>query len=247
MKVFDCVTFNGEVDHLAARIELLDGLVDAHLVVEGTHTHQGAERETFAHPGLIDATAGHPVSFGLADLSGYADSWARERAQRDFIGPWVTHLAEPDDLVLVSDVDEHINPYVLASAIRATVDGPVSLGMRMLYYGLNWEDVGPNPPLPRWLHPRAMRARHLPASLSALREAPQASILFGAGWHVSYTGLAEDRVRKLAQFAHTECNDDEHRQRVSVGDISGIGPNGEQLSPVTSRDGIPDALTRRFG
>lgn len=244
MRIFDCVTFHDEADHLAARVEMLDGLVECHLVVEGTHTHQGEPRKAF--PGSA-AFAGHPeVSFGIADLSGHDDPWGRERAQRDFIAHWVSHLADPDDLLLVCDVDEHINPDIIDAAIQATEAGPVSLGMRMLYYGLDWEDARPDG-IPRWQHPRALRVRDLPSSLSALREAPQQRVLYGAGWHVSYTGGPDRRLRKLSEFAHTECNDDVGRQRVANGHITGTGPNGEQLEAVTDRAGIPEPLVRRFG
>ena len=41
MKIIDCVTYYDELDHLQARFEMLDGLVDLHVVCEGTHTHQG--------------------------------------------------------------------------------------------------------------------------------------------------------------------------------------------------------------
>ncbi len=246
MKVWDCVTFHDELVHLRCRVQVLYGRVHSHLVVEGTHTHQGEVRYT-ARPSGPPLPIPGGIAWGCADLDSYTEPWDRERAQRDFLGPWLTHIADPDDLVFITDVDEHINPEIIDHAAKATLDGPVSIGMRLFYYGLEWEDPELESGVPRWLHPRALRVRDIPESLSTLREEPQDRVLYGGGWHISYAGDVERRLRKLTEFAHIECNDDEHEWRMRNGPEMGIGPNGETLRSVADLSGIPEVLVRRFG
>lgn len=241
-RVWDCVPFFDEIEHLQARFELLEYVVDGHIVVEGTHTHQGDPKPL--HLDGVDLPDN--VIRCVADLGGYTEPWDRERAQRDWIGTYVAslrgNLFAPDDILLVGDVDEHVNPGVIKYLPHAldVADGPVGLIMRMLYYGLSWED--PNP----WLHPRALRVRDLPESLSALREGIIVKAVAGSGWHVSYTGGPERRAAKLRAYAHAEQNNPDTHALIATAHETGIGPNGEELVAVTDLEGVPEALVRRF-
>lgn len=243
-RVWDCVTVFTEVEHLQARFELLRYVVDGHIVVEGTHTHQGDDH----HPRIAGSEwLPDNAIMCLADLGGLDEPWARENAQRDFIGTYVQAMAgdlfAPDDILLACDVDEHVNPEVVKYIPHAldVAGGPVALAMRMLYYGLSWED--PNV----WLHPRALRVRDLPDSLSALRIGVIGHAVAGSGWHVSYTGGPEARAAKLRAYAHAEQNNPDTHALIATAHETGIGPNGEELVPVTDLEGVPEALVRRFG
>lgn len=238
-----------ETDHLSARFELLDGLVEGHVVVEGTHTHQGEP--------LGPSIAGSRwlpdnAIMCLADLGSYTEPWDREHAQRDFIGTYVKAMVgevfEPDDILVVCDADEHVNPEIVPLLAEATDEGPVALSMQMCYYGLDWEDANLSP---GWLHARALRVRDLPASLSELRLShtgggPQ-RVIVGAGWHISYVGGPARRAAKLRAYAHAEQNNPETHARIATAHETGIGPNGEKLVAVTDWAGIPEPLVRRFG
>lgn len=243
-RVWVAMPFHDEIDHLQAQVELLRYHVDGFIVVEGTHTHQGDPKPL--HLDGVDLPDN--VVRCVADLSDYDEPWARERAQRDYIGYYVRacidagQVFDPDDIVVSVDVDEHLNPDAVKFLAAATEAGPVFLRMRMFYYGLAWED--PNPL--GWVHPRAMRARDLPRSLSALRESEVARGMWGAGWHVSYTGGPQRRSAKLRAFAHAEKNTPADHARMAIAHETGIGPNGEQLVPVTDLEGVPEALVRRF-
>lgn len=243
-RIWDCVTYFDELDHLQARFEMLDGLVAGHIVCEGTHTHQGDPK----HPRAAGSSwlPGNAIMC-LADLSGYSEPWDREHAQRDFIGTYVQALTgdvfEPDDILMVCDVDEHVNPEAVPFLAAATEPGPVFLRMRMCYYGLAWEHDTPM----GWCHPRALRVRDLPRSLSALRESEVTRGVWGAGWHVSYTGGPERRAAKLRAYAHAEQNNPDTHALIATAHETGIGPNGETLTPLTDHSGIPEALVRRFG
>lgn len=260
-RVWDCVPFFDEIEHLQARFELLEYVVDGHIVVEGTHTHQGDPKPLHLDgvdlPDNVIRCVADLSDAGLGDyLSQYGPEWAREHAQRDYVGHYarwmsapVEHIYDarpllaPDDILLVCDVDEHVNPGVIKYLPHAldVADGPVGLIMRMFYYGLTWED--PNP----WLHPRALRVRDLPDSLSVLREGIIVKAVAGSGWHVSYTGGPERRAAKLRAYAHAEQNNPDTHALIATAHETGIGPNGEELVAVTDLEGVPEALVRRFG
>lgn len=228
----DLCPFFNETEVLRARVCLLTGTWTNTYVAEAHVTHQGEPK-----PLYLDGTD-LPVGRMVADLSGHTDNWSRERAQRDALRdhPVVDHV-DPDDLVLSCDVDELIDPKALPRIAEATEHGPVRLGMRMFYYGLDWEDPA------GWGHPVAFRARDLPDSLSELRLRPGLPGLPGCGWHVSYVGGRKRRRAKVEAFAHAENRAPEVWQRIETGDETGVGPNGEQLVPATD---VPDILRRAF-
>lgn len=246
-RVWVAMTYYDEIEHLTAQLELLEYVVDGVIVCEGTHTHQGDPKGL--HLDGVDLP--DSVVRCVADLSGFDEPWDRERAQRDYIGHYVRAFAapglaqtfDPDDILVVCDVDEIVNPEAVKFLAAATEPGPVFLRMRMLYYGLAWEDPAPL----GWVHPRALRVRDLPASLSALREGEVTRGVWGAGWHVSYTGGPQRRAAKLRAFAHVERNNPDTHALMATAHETGIGPNGEQLVAVTDLEGVPEALVRRFG
>jgi beta-1,4-mannosyl-glycoprotein beta-1,4-N-acetylglucosaminyltransferase len=251
-KVYDCFTYFDEIEHLEARLELLRYSVDGFIVCEGTHTHQGEPKPL--HLDGVDLPDN--VIRLVADLGSYTEPWDREHAQRDYIGQyiWSGILTEGspfnlDDIITVCDVDEILNPRVVDYLPNATRNGPVALAMKMYYYGLSWEDPGPSADVSlAWLHPRAMRIKHMPASLSELRESAgsEFNAVVGGGWHISYWGGPWRRAAKLRAYAHAEQNNPETHALMKTADATGIGPNGEELVAVTDWEGIPDALTKRF-
>lgn len=245
-KVWFCATYFDELDHLQAQLEMLEYSVDGFILCEGTRTHQGDLKPLYLD--FVEKLAGLPdtVVRLVADLSDYDEPWDRENAQRDYIGQYVRALPSlyaPDDILVVVDIDEHLNPGVVKYIPHAldVAEGPVALAMRMHYYGLGWED----PQV--WLHPRALRVRDLPESLSALREGIVTKAVHGAGWHISYTGGPERRAAKLRAYAHAEQNNETTHALIATAHETGIGPNGEELVRVTDLDGVPEALVRRFG
>jgi beta-1,4-mannosyl-glycoprotein beta-1,4-N-acetylglucosaminyltransferase len=248
-KVFDTCTYYDEIEHLEARLELLRYSVDGFIVCEGTHTHQGEPKPLY----LDGVDLPDNVIRLVADLGSHTEPWDREHAQRDFIGAYVRSLPGtfgPDDVITVCDVDEILNPRVVDYLPNATREGPVALAQRLFYYGLDWEDPGPSADVClAWLHPRAMRVKDMPESLSALREQASAEFkaVVGSGWHVSYWGGAERRAAKLRAFAHAEKNDPDTHALMETAHETGIGPNGEELVRVTDLEGIPEPLLRRFG
>ncbi len=229
MKIFDCVPFFNEFEQLRLRIACLEHLVERFVVIEAHQTHTGKgkplylaesqDRELLAHPKLVARAVDLPVGYS---------HWEREQAQREAIGPVLRELgAAPEDLVLVSDVDEIPTP---ASVWRAgqflsavTERSLLIFEQRMFYFRLNFELVWSRK-LP-WLGTAAalygqtksvnglrttgrdIRGRHAQGFDRGARvfQLPE------AGWHFSYLGGDAALDQKLAAYAHQEARVQQRR------------------------------------
>jgi beta-1,4-mannosyl-glycoprotein beta-1,4-N-acetylglucosaminyltransferase len=196
-RVFDCFTFMDELVLLRARLELLKDVVHRFVIVEGDQTYQGSRRDL-----VLDRT--DPILARMWDRITYIpvtdfpdthDAWVREGFQRDAILRGLGD-ARPDDLILISDVDEIPRPEIVES-LRECLTTPVALGLHLGYYRVNLRSAEP------WTRSGAVRYRDLETP-QRFRERRDLPVIEDAGWHLSYLGPTEAIVRKLAAFAHTE-------------------------------------------
>lgn len=237
MRIVSVSPFFNEIELLETRVELLFGSVTEHVVIEGDRTHQGADKpmNLWRHS-FGDNVRRYTVE--LPDGEGDAANWQREHIQRNCLATYLQHL-NPADLVISTDLDEIPDPEAIPRIIEATAFGPVSLEMRMFYYGLQWENRS------RWYHPKAARWGDINGkmTLTELRMGA-GSILPNAGWHVSYWGGEARRLAKVEAFAHAENREPEPWERIKAG--GEWGPNGERLVPAVIDD-LPEILVRRLG
>jgi beta-1,4-mannosyl-glycoprotein beta-1,4-N-acetylglucosaminyltransferase len=215
MTVIELLPIHNELDILQARVQLTRGHVDRHIVVEGDLTHQGHLRPPLE---ALPASVERHLAI-LPTGEGDRANWAREEAQRDALALFAGHL-DPDDLILSCDVDELVDPHAIPRIADATLHGPVSLHMRMIYYGTREDPQG-------WLGAKALRAQHIPRSLSALRLS-RCPPVRDCGWHLSYLGDTDRRRRKVEAYAHAENRQASAWARIAAGQD---GPNGETLVP----------------
>ncbi len=149
-----------------------------------------------------------------------ADDWGREAQQRDAVRQLLPRMA-PDDVVLLCDADEIVDPRALPTILEMTADAPVKLRMQIYVCGTRWRHPG------WWKHPAACRARDLPEQPTAdLRmyfgPIPRACLRVpDAGWHLTYLGSDEDIDAKLSAFAHAENDTAQTRE-----ELAGIRANG---------------------
>lgn len=206
--------YNGELELLRARAQLLGPLRDRVVVVESDRTFTGRPKELVGpeHLKLLDDGASN-VHFVRANLPGPDEPgvvpWDRESAQREALAAAIGDVADADDVVLVGDVDELPRPGLLKSLIDHGLDAPRLLHMDYRQYYLNWKmphvwDVGPI--LFRWRQ----------------RAHPALKVMFGdrdidpytlnvdvepdAGWHVTFLGGPDAVRRKLGDYSHTELD-----------------------------------------
>jgi hypothetical protein len=233
LKIFDCVPFFNEFEQLRLRIACLEDVVDRFVVMEAHQTHTGKAKPLYlAESGYADLLQHPKVCVRAVDLPVGYSHWEREQYQREAIGPALKALgAVPEDLVLVSDVDEIPTAAavrrareVLGAARERTI---LIFEQRMFYFRLNFELVWSRK-LP-WLGTAAAlygRAR----SINGLRTTGRnirgrhaqgfdrgANVfqLPHGGWHFSYLGGDEAFRVKLAAFAHQE-NRGHHEHPVNV-------------------------------
>lgn len=217
MRVWDVFPYWRERWAVDARLRLWADLGPFYrpLALVGDRTHRG-------NP-LPKGLSEPPVRWHRVTLDGDGD-WAREAQQRDAVRDLLP-LMDPDDLVLLGDADELVDPRALPAILTATEQGPVKLRMAHYMAGTRWRHRD------AWRHPAACRARDLP-------EHPTADLRmnFGviprvenAGWHLTYLGSDADVDAKLSAFAHAEI--DTPQTRLDIAAFAG-GP-----------DWIDDALT----
>jgi hypothetical protein len=175
----------------------------------GDRTHRGDPL-----PGERDAPAGILAVFTVLDADG---PWEREAQQRDAVRELLPRMA-PDDLVLLCDADELVDPRALPVIVEATETGPVKLRMALYCAGTRWRHRDP------WRHAAACRTRHLTERPSdELRLNFALPKVDNTGWHLTYFGTDEDVDLKLKAFAHAECDTATMRQEVSALRENGAG------------------------
>jgi beta-1,4-mannosyl-glycoprotein beta-1,4-N-acetylglucosaminyltransferase len=128
--IYDCFTFYNELDLLQVRLHELYDVVDRFVLVEASQTFQGNPKplhykeneQAFAR--YADKIIHVIVDFPPGDLAARVSTrpgntiWARQHYQRDQIARGLTE-ASPNDLIIVSDVDEIISAPKLREAIAA--------------------------------------------------------------------------------------------------------------------------------
>jgi beta-1,4-mannosyl-glycoprotein beta-1,4-N-acetylglucosaminyltransferase len=124
--IFDCFTFFNELDILETRLNEMAPVVDRFVLVEARKTFQGADKPLYFDQNkarfapfldkIEHVIVDFPDDLGLYRKAS-SQAWAREYYQRDQIAQGLK-TATPDDLVIVSDVDEIIRASTLQQAVR---------------------------------------------------------------------------------------------------------------------------------
>lgn len=207
--IWDCFMFNNELDMLECRLVELEGIADLrHVLVEADVDHQDhpkplhyeENRDRFAR--WADRIV-HVVATDLPSASEFPDPWAREHAQREWFRVALAD-ADPDDVVLQSDVDEI--PTV-AAARNVKPRGFVAFEQRGHFWSLRWKYPH------TWQGTVAARLRDI-SSFGAMRDTRNITPvrLPNAGWHLSWlpnggVSSADAAVRKVGSYCHPEVTD----------------------------------------
>lgn len=220
MKVFDCFTFFNEMDLLEFRFKLLDPFVDYFVLAESNVTHSGEpkplhfqqNRDRYAkwlHKIIyIEAqqdTAG--MVFVPDDkYNPQSDAWRLENGHRNSLGQANDKISD-EDHVIISDLDEMPNPYVLQKL--NDVQEPVALSQLFHYYFLNCQNTG----YERWWKGsivctgkqfKEAGPQYFRDKRNDFKAIPE------AGWHFSFLGGLEKIKYKIRSFAHREFAKEEY-------------------------------------
>jgi beta-1,4-mannosyl-glycoprotein beta-1,4-N-acetylglucosaminyltransferase len=210
MRTWSLSPFLNELDVFEIRLAELDSVVDIFVIAEATQTHSGIPRELVFPENKerfapwIEKIRYIPVDFppGLAE-------WDKERYQRDALGAGLVGL-EPNDVVLVSDLDEIPRREV----VHMDVKRPFSMSFPIHPYRLDWrwdslEDgycrctVSSGSKLQR-RHDGFYAGVHeiiVPTVFPDVRKNEHTHLVGEFGWHFTYIGDADQILAKAASIA----------------------------------------------
>lgn len=223
-KIIDSFSFNGEMDLLEIRLNILDPYVDQFIICESDETFTGVSKPMYYLDNMDRyAKWAHKIThFKMSkpdeELLEQAKQspgvpeglhwWTREFAQKESIKRAFTHLQD-DDLVFIGDADEIWNPEILPIP-----PGRWKLEQTVYAYYLNNRSNEKHPGSPKaWLGTTVMPYSIIKTdTLDNLRshDFHRAHMLPGilpnGGWHFTNMGGAEFVKRKLASYSHQEFN-----------------------------------------
>ena len=124
--IYDCFTFFNELDLLEIRLNVLKDVVDKFVLVEATKTHTGKDKPLYYEENKARYAAFadriiHVVADDFSSAEGLTaareKAWACENIQRNTIARGLVG-ARPDDIVLISDLDEIPDPVKIPECVR---------------------------------------------------------------------------------------------------------------------------------
>lgn len=212
MKIYDCFTFFNELDLLEIRLQELYDSVDYFVISEANMSHSGNPKDYILLDNWDRFKPWHDKirRIQVDDFPVTTDSWVRERFQRDALQRGFTDM-EPDDLIIVSDLDE-IPRAEIIELIKTDTNKYERYVLRVPLFRYKFNFL-------KWYQPvinHQMIVTRAQVFTDPNREReythqwlPQARdvvYLDHAGWHFSYLGDDKTAVNKLQNFAHTEQN-----------------------------------------
>jgi beta-1,4-mannosyl-glycoprotein beta-1,4-N-acetylglucosaminyltransferase len=216
VRVFDCFTFFNELDLLELRLGELDPVVDFFVLAEATRTHSNRPKPLYfaENRGRFERFGRKLIHVAVDTMPDVPYRWVLENYQRNALARgWRT--CRPDDLVLVSDLDEIPSPGAVERLKDRAGDGVFYAFEQALYYYYLNGRVG------KWLGTVAAtvrtavtHSRATPQGMRAVRTAKRMKrrkVVRDGGWHFSYLGGAEAVKAKIESFAHSELDDPCHK------------------------------------
>jgi beta-1,4-mannosyl-glycoprotein beta-1,4-N-acetylglucosaminyltransferase len=216
MKIYDCFTFNDELEILNIRLNTLDKFIDKFIIVESIINHQGQKKKINFDINLFKKFKNKINYFLIESFPKNSDSWQIENFQRNYIANGLKNCEE-NDVIIVSDADEipklnNINFKNLTKKIY-------SFEQSNFMYKLNL--IRPN----KWLGSKLCKYKHLKSpqwlrSLKTHKKHPffridkifkknytsDFEIVKDGGWHFSWLKSTDNIILKIKSYAHTEYN-----------------------------------------
>lgn len=237
--VYDCFIFFNELDLLEIRLNELNDVVDKFVLVEADRTFQNTpkpfifeeNKERFA-PFLDKIIHIKLTKYPLfIPIINPFSPWKIEFFQRDSVVKGLANC-KPDDIILISDVDEIPNAEVIKNRLAKGVDKIYGLKMDMFMYFLNNRlvyDGGSNMTkeeskdgiwhctamLPyKLLKKKPFKIRK--TIMRTRRRGEVYEIIPHAGWHFTYVGGVKKIIEKLEAFSHTEYNLQQYKDERNI-------------------------------
>ena len=203
-RLFDVFNFNGEFAMLQLKLQEMAGWIDRFVLAEADATFTGLPKRLYfqEQPGAGGTFADQIVHVVAPEPSDHiAFTWAREFLQKDSSVAGLSGCCGPDDLVILSDVDEFTD--------RAAIEGfdgtLASLELRTFRFFINCEVIFDRPQLKSAIARARLVAAHgwnyLRLGAARYRSAVH---LPKAGWHFTSIGDPQWLARKMQCTSHEE-------------------------------------------
>jgi beta-1,4-mannosyl-glycoprotein beta-1,4-N-acetylglucosaminyltransferase len=199
--------FFDELMLLEIRLKELAPVVDNFVLVEATHTHSGKPKRLYydeVKDNEVFAPFKDKIIHLIYDKPMEPDRFANDRNQRNHIANGLTD-AKPDDIVIVTDLDEIINHKTVE--LLKQYPEPGRLVMKLFYYYFNCRANE------EWGYPSSCRYRDFKAADELRLKGVEkfTRIYVNAGWHFSYLFPLSEIPKKLEAFAHSEFDTDYYK------------------------------------
>ena len=204
--IFDLFPYNGELELLKIKLHEMAPWVDRFVIVEAAETFSGQPKPIHFPDQAAEIQAFLPkiTHVVVPRFPEHAVSaWAREYYQRDEAVAGLREVCSPDDLVLLSDVDEVVDRRALAG-----FDGEFTVLKKEYFrYFFNYRRADA-PPEGRG-NLILMRAKYLRAYSPSLARtllswALEPNRIERAGWHFTSVGHASSIAHKMSSYSHQE-------------------------------------------
>lgn len=228
--VFDCIPFFNELDILKLRMQILAPFVDCFVIEEASVTFSGEPKEmVFAKNRDLFAEFADKIRYVAVEdsLMEGVTTHERDKYQKNQLIRALSD-AQPEDIIIFSDVDEIPDPDTLARILKDFDPEKIyHFAQRMFYCFLNMEETSgnllsitgefPGVAHRQWLGTKVCSFANLPKDgIVFLREVsptdPRSVRVPAGGWHFGYMGgdgerdVAKRIGVKVQAAAHQEYN-----------------------------------------
>ncbi|MDE7177670.1 MAG: glycosyl transferase GT17 family protein [Lachnospiraceae bacterium] len=228
--VFDCIPFFNELDILKLRMQILAPFVDCFVIEEASVTFSGEPKEmVFAKNRDLFAEFADKIRYVAVEDSPMegVTTHERDKYQKNQLIRALSD-AQPEDIIIFSDVDEIPDPDTLARILKDFDPEKIyHFAQRMFYCFLNMEETSgnllsitgefPGVVHRQWLGTKVCSFANLPKEgIVFLREVsptdPRSVRVPAGGWHFGYMGgdgerdVAKRIGVKVQAAAHQEYN-----------------------------------------
>jgi len=212
MKVYDCFTFFNELDVLELRLEEMWNVTDYFVIAESNLSHSGKPKDYILLDNWDRFKKYHSKirRIQVDDMPETKDSWVREKFQRWALGRGLNDM-EPEDIVIVSDLDEIPRAEAVAMIKEDENDyDKYVLTIPMFQYKINNMKIFERSKQRNIMVTRGRAFTHAQQerefTFPWVPDAPNTVYVDHGGWHFTYFGDDQNAIVKLQNFAHTESD-----------------------------------------
>lgn len=217
MKIYDCFLFNDENHILEIRINELIGSVDYFVIIEFGENHQGKRKGQCIDQNLLKKFKEKIRYYYFDKFDPKMSVWQKENYQRNKINEGLKD-ANSLDIIIISDVDEIPNlKKINLSKINDQVIAFSQLNS-MYKFNLFREDknwigsklcLKKNLVSPQWLRALKVKKKYSFFRIDKIFSDTYYKnflIIENGGWHFAWLRTADQILKKINAYAHTELN-----------------------------------------